>query len=39
MKLNFTNSTMRILNNSELVKIKGGGRWVVVNGEAVYVED
>lgn len=38
MKLNFTNSTMKILTNSELGKIKGGGRWIVVDGQAVYIE-
>lgn len=39
MKLNFTNSPMRILNNSELAKIKGGGHWIVINGQGVYVDD
>lgn len=38
MKLNFTNTQMRILNNQELSKIKGGGRWIVIDGVAVYVE-
>ncbi len=39
MKLNFANTQMRILNNKELGKIKGGGYWIVINGEGVYIDD
>lgn len=39
MKLNFTNIQMRILNNQELGKIRGGGYWIIVDGVAVYIDN
>ena len=39
MEVNLKNFECYVLNENEMAEIKGGGRWVVINGKLVFVDD